>query len=276
MTTTATTRTPAPEIPTLGSPCWIEIATPDLALTSRFYSTLFGWEYEDNAGYTVATLFGDPVAGLRHDENGALGWAPYLSTPDIDTTATRAKRYGGKLIGDRIPVPELGTKAVMLDPAGTPVGLCTPGNDWRFTAGLPGSLVWAELVTARATLADRFFGAVFGHEHKQFGDGRRFDYMVWYSGEESVLARVRMALGTPPDVPARWIAHFAVDPDVGFDATLALARKHGARLRFKPYTSALGRVAVLADPLGTRFAIIDPEQADDQAWGWAADDPYDD
>jgi predicted enzyme related to lactoylglutathione lyase len=99
---------------------------------------------------------------------------------------------------------------------------------------------------------------------------------VWYAGEDSVLARVRMALDTPEDVPARWIAQFAVDPDLGFDATVALARRLGARLRFKPYRSALGRVAVLADPLGTRFAVIDPDDSDESEYGSVADDPYDD
>ncbi|AHH94394.1 VOC family protein [Kutzneria albida] len=257
MTTTAT-----------GTPCWLEISTPDPAATKRFYSALFGWEFEG----AVATLFGDPVAGVRHEPEAALGWTPYLSISDFAETAARAKRYGGKLIGE--PDPE--GRSLLRDPAGTRVGLCVPSQAWRFTAGVPGSLVWAELVTARATLADRFYGAVFGHEQRQFGDGRKFDYVVWYSGGESVLARVRMALDTPPDVPARWIAQFAVDPDLGFEATLGRARRLGARLRFKPYTSALGRVAVLSDPLGTRFAIIDPEAADESAWGAGSDDPYDD
>ncbi len=40
--------------------------------------------------------------------------------------------------------------------------------------------------------------------------------------------------------------------------------------------STLGKVAVLADPLGTRFAIIDPSQAADWDYASAADDPYDD
>jgi predicted enzyme related to lactoylglutathione lyase len=251
--------------PALGSPCWLEIATPDTDATARFYGCLFSWEFDDD----TATLFGEPVAGLRRAAEPALGWTPYLATPDIDATARLASRYGGRL------AEHGGDTAILLDPTGTAVGLCR-SEDIHFTAGVPGSLVWAELVTWRATLADRFFGAVFGYGQKQFGDGRRFDHMVWYAGEDSVLARVRMALGTPEDVPARWIAHFAVDPDVGFDATVHLARRLGARLRFKPYRSALGRVAVLADPLGTRFALIDPDDSDESSYGSVADDPYDD
>ena len=252
--------------PVLGSPCWLEIATPDPDATARFYGRLFGWEVDDN----TATLFGEPVAGLRRAVEPGLGWTPYLATPDIDTTARRAARYGGR-IADRN-----GDKAILLDPTGTEVGLCQCDEGHHFTAGVPGSLAWAELVTWRATLADRFFGAVFDYGRKQFGDGRRFDHVVWYAGEDSVLARVRMALDTPEDVPARWIAHFAVDPDLGFTASVDLARRLGARLRFKPYRSALGRVAVLADPLGTRFALLDPDDSDESEYGSVADDPYDD
>lgn len=251
--------------PVLGSPCWLEIATPDPDATARFYGRLFGWEFHDH----TATLFGEPVAGLRHAAEPALGWTPYLATPDIGATARVAARYGGRLTDRQAH------KAILLDPTGTAVGLCR-SERIHFTAGVPGSLAWAELVTWRATLADRFFGAVFDYGQRQFGDGRRFDHMVWYAGEDSVLARVRMALGTPEDVPARWIAHFAIDPDLGFEATVDRARRFGARLRFKPYGSALGRVAVLADPLGTRFALIDPDDSDEWEYGSVVDDPYDD
>ena len=57
---------------------------------------------------------------------------------------------------------------------------------------------------------------------------------------------------------------------------LRLARLSGATMRFKPYDSTLGKVAVLADPLGTRFALIDPTLAAPWQYGSGADDPYDD
>ena len=56
----------------------------------------------------------------------------------------------------------------------------------------------------------------------------------------------------------------------------AAARLAGARLRLKPYHASLGKVAVLGDPLGTRFAIIDPALANDWDYSSGADDPYDD
>jgi predicted enzyme related to lactoylglutathione lyase len=269
------------EAPLPGSPCWLEIATGDLAATKRFYGSVFGWEFEirtDAAGedYTVALLDGDPVAGLRNHVGPILDWTLYLTTPDLDATARDVQRFGGRVIEDRHVVPGVGAKMLVDDPSGATVGMCQPDEDWRFTVGLPRSLVWAELVTRRATVADRFFGALFRYEQRQFGDGKRVDHMVWYVDGESVLARVRMAEGTAGDVPPRWIAHFGVDPDVGFDQALWDVRSHGARLRFKPYTSSIGKVAVLSDSRGTRFAIIDSSLATNDGYRSANDDPYDD
>jgi hypothetical protein len=264
-----------------GSPCWLEIATGDFAATKRFYGSVFGWKFEernDAAGgdYTVALLDGEPVAGLRHHVGPIRDWTLYLATRDLDTTARDVRRFGGKVIENRHVIPGVGAKMLVDDPSGATVGICQPDQDWQFTVGLPGSLVWAEFVTRRAAVADRFFGALFGYEQRQVGDGKQVDHMVWYVDGESVLARVRMAEHTPGDVPPRWIAHFGVDPDIGFDQTLRDVRSHGARLRFKPYTSSIGKVAVLSDSKGTRFAIIDSSLATDDGYRSANDDPYDD
>jgi hypothetical protein len=67
-----------------------------------------------------------------------------------------------------------------------------------------------------------------------------------------------------------------VNPDFGFEQTLGRASAAGGRLRLPPDPSTLGRVAVLSDPQGTRFAIIDPALASDWDYTAAVDDPYDD
>lgn len=265
-----------------GSPCWLELATGDTDRTMRFYQALFGWDYQrlrDDAGqdYTLARLAGALVAGIRPQRSAVRDWTPYLATADLTAAAAQVHELGGAML-DAQPqqVPGVGTKALADDPAGATIGIVQPAADWAFTAGEPGTLVWLEFVTHRAHQADRFYQRLFGYDQRQFGDGRTTDYMVYRTEGDSVLARVRMARDTPADVPPRWIAHFAVDPDEGFDRTLHRARTLGARLRFRPYLSTLGKVGVLSDPLGTRFAIIDPALASDWDYRSAADDPYDD
>ncbi|MBK1787716.1 VOC family protein [Prauserella cavernicola] len=263
-----------------GTPCWVELATPDLDRSMRFFQDVYGWQFTQAApgsDYWIALLFGEPVAGFRRHTTSVIDWTVYLATDDVVATAGHAQQLGGTLLQSQTEVvPGVGSKVLVDDPSGATFGLLQPVGARPFTAGVPGALIWLEFVTRSATLADRFFGSLFGYEQTQFGDARTLDYVVYSSGEHSVVGRVRMARDTPADVPPRWIAHFAVDPDIGFDRTLHAARTAGARLRFRPYTNALGKVAVLSDPLGTRFAIIDPALASSWDHHSAADDPYGD
>jgi predicted enzyme related to lactoylglutathione lyase len=268
--------------PAPGTPCWLELASPDPERSLAFYAGLFGWDHRevtDSAGrpYLVAALRGEPVAGVRRHTARVRDWTLYLAAPDLNRATAGVRRLGGAVLEARPHrVPGVGEKVLVDDPAGATVGLCRPAEDWAFTAGVAGALVWVELVTRRPVLADRFFTHLFGYQHRQYGDGRDVDYVVWSLDGDSVAGRVRMPEGVDPDTPSRWISHFAVDPDLGFDETLRRARTSGARLRFKPYHSTLGKVGVLSDPVGCRFAIIDPELAADWDLGSGADDPYDD
>lgn len=264
----------------VGSPCWVELATPDPDQSMRFFHALFEWQYQrvqdaDGQDYLVALLEDEPVAGLRPHRQAVLDWTVYLAVRDITATGERVHQLGGSVLRTReLELPGVGTTALIEDPSGATVGLVRPSTDWGFTAGIANSFVWLEFVTRQATEADRFFGSLFGYTQTQFGDGRRMDYVVYSVETSNVLGRVRMDSGAPTDVPPRWIAHFLVTPG-RFDETLYRARRMGARLRFQPYTSSLGRVAVLSDPVGTRFALIDASLASEWDYGSAADDPTD-
>lgn len=258
----------------LGAPCWVEIPTSDLTTTMRFYQAVFGWQYElrdddDKTEYVVATVDDVPVAGLRHSPDLALQWNLYFATPDLTSTLATATRLGAQITERGHVVPSIGTKSLVIPPDSAPVGVCEPSTDWDFQAGEPASLGWAEYVTHRPHHANRFLGHLFEFTQTQFAYGHQVEYRVFHSAGNAVLATVGMDRNTPRQVPPRWIAHFVVPSDRGFTDTIRVACAFGGRLRFKPYGSPLGRVAVLSDPLGTRFAIMDPapamESRDDDA-----------
>jgi hypothetical protein len=258
----------------------LELATPAPKTVLAFYHKVMGWDFEqrvddDGSPYYVATSFGEPVAGIRPAAGPTTGWTVFLATTDLTGLIRRSEAMGGRTVESSHVVAQVGTKAVIESPAGAPFGACEIAPDWAFTAGMPNSLAWAEFVTHLASQADQYFGELFGYGGRQFGDGCDDDYMVWYVGDDSVIGRVRMMPGTPKDVSARWITHFRTPLDRELDQSVLIAHDAGARLRLRPYASPLGKVAVMSDPTGARFALIDPALVvNDRRIG--ADDPFDD
>ncbi|EQD82677.1 hypothetical protein A8924_2635 [Saccharopolyspora erythraea NRRL 2338] len=264
-----------------GMPCWIELITTDAERACEFYAGLFGWEYrlhrDPEAGeHLIALHDGFPVASIRAASGEHSVWRLYLATGDSAATAEEATRLGAAITVPRNHVSGLGTKVVLMGPSDAEFGLLEPEEGWQFDVGLPGTLMWAELVTIKAQTADVFFQELFGYDHEQFGTEGRSDYSVWYLGEESVLARVSMirefiSAHTRP----HWLLYLGVDRARGTDEVVREAIGLGGRVRVDPYDSSIGRVAVLRDPTGARFAVVDPSQAGN--FGTAANfDPYDD
>jgi predicted enzyme related to lactoylglutathione lyase len=73
-----------------------------------------------------------------------------------------------------------------------------------------------------------------------------------------MLARLQMNEDWARDIPAHWMLHFAVDPQVGTDGTVNRVLDLGGRVEIYPYDTELGRIARVADPSGANFALIDP------------------
>ncbi|MBB5159580.1 VOC family protein [Saccharopolyspora phatthalungensis] len=255
--------------------------TTDVGVACEFYSGLFGWDYESHddprAGlHVIAFHEGFPVASIRESGDGRSRWRLFLAAEDSAATAAEAGKLGGQIVVPRSRVSGLGVKLVLSTPADDEFGLLEPDEAWQFDVGLPGTLVWAELVTIKAQTADHFYGELFGYSAEQFGTEHRTGYAVWYLDGESVLARVSMirehiTTGTRP----HWLVYLGVDESVGTDELVHTAIALDGRVRVDPYDSSLGRVAVLRDPTGARFAVVDPSQAAE--YGSAGnDDPYDD
>lgn len=264
-----------------GTPCWIELVTTDVPVACDFYGALFGWEFERHddlreGAHVIAHRDGYPVASVRESADGRSRWRLFLATEDCAATAAEAGKLGGVITVPRSRVPGLGVKLVLVSPSDDEFGLLEPDPAWQFDVGLPGTLVWAELVTIKAQAADQFYGGLFGYTSEQFGTEHVSDYEVWYLGADSVLARVCMIRDhMSPGAHAHWLLYLGVDEEVGTDEMVRTAVAHHGRIRVDPHDSSLGRVAVLRDPLGARFALVDPSQATDYGSS-GNDDPYDD
>lgn len=106
-----------------------QVISPDPEASTRFFTQLFGWEEQrDNAlGYRQ----------LRAGDGGIHGgvWpAPvdvkpfvqlFVRVPEIDACLAHAVALGGKVIIPKTVLPEGDEMAVLLDPQGMPIAVCT-------------------------------------------------------------------------------------------------------------------------------------------------------
>jgi len=111
---------------------WTELMTTDAEAAKQFYTALFGWETEEapmevmegmeGMKYTVIKVDGDPVGGLTGMPPECQGmppcWGIYVTVDDVDATAGRVERLGGKLLRPPADIPNVGRFCVIQDPQG--------------------------------------------------------------------------------------------------------------------------------------------------------------
>jgi predicted enzyme related to lactoylglutathione lyase len=243
---------------TPGTPSWVDLGTSDGAAAKRFYTTLFGWDYEDNdmgggEVYSMATKRGRHVAGLMQ-RPGPVAWATYVASTDADATTAAATKAGGTVLMPVTDVQDAGRMSIVQDPTGAVIGIWQAKN--HIGAGVvneAGAFSWSELMTPALDKASKFYKQVFGWDAQPF---EGMDYTVFVNGEQGGIGG---APNSPMEgAPPHWLVYFNVDDT---DATVATAKKAGGNVVAEPFDiPQVGRIAVLADPQGGAFAVMQPEQ----------------
>lgn len=246
-----------------GTPCWIDLGTPDQDAAAEFYGGLFGWSVEEDenaeqtGGYRVAMLRGKGIGGVMKlmEEGQPPAWSTYIAVDDVDATVAKAQEAGGSVIAEPMDVLDYGRMAFLADPSGAVLGLWKAGRN--IGAGLvnePGALSWNELNTRDPEAAKAFYGAVFGWDFEDNDMGEMGTYTSLKLGEQVVGGMLNMAeRGVPEEIPAHWLVYFAVDDT---DATIAQAREAGGNVMVEPMDTPAGRLAILTDPFGAALAVI--------------------
>ncbi|MGH3517243.1 MAG: VOC family protein [Haloechinothrix sp.] len=262
-----------------GAPCWIDLATTDERAAQAFYSALFGWTFAARSDpatgrYTIASLNGVQVAGMyRAVPHQPAAWTLHLAVRNARTVANWVTALGGQIIMQPVDIPGRGTILHVRDPNGAAVVLWQTPDTWQFGTGVPGTFSGTELNTHDGEAADAFYCRLFGFTSQSIGFGHRMDYTEWRL-HETVLHRYVMGPEYPPRTPAHWIVYLKVDPRIGTDALARTAQARGGAVMIPPFDTSFGRTAVLADPAGATFAIIDHAQRVEE-WSRAeVDDPY--
>lgn len=243
-----------------GTPCWVDLMTPDLERGKKFYTELFGWQYIDTGeaggGYQLATVNGKTVAGIGQkspDQPGPALWVTYLWADDADAVGQRITKAGGNVFMGPMDVPTAGRMALAMDASNAVFGLWQ-GREHRGSelGNEPGSFTWNEQLSDDPAKARAFYEQVFGYTYEKFPD--------WPGEYHSfkVKGQVRGGLGAkPPQIaaggPNFWNTYFSV---ADTDAAVAKSTANGGSVMLPAMDTSVGRMAVVVDPMGTEFSII--------------------
>jgi predicted enzyme related to lactoylglutathione lyase len=104
-----------------GTPNWVDLQTSDQAAAKRFYTALFGWDYDDqpfddNAVYSMGTIRGKHVAAiapLPPQQGIPPHWNTYVAAADVDATVGRVSSAGGNVVMPPMDVMDAGRMAVI-------------------------------------------------------------------------------------------------------------------------------------------------------------------
>jgi uncharacterized protein len=252
-----------------GTPSWVDLATPDLEASARFYGGLFGWETEavgppeETGGYTMFKLRGHNVAGIGPimQEGQPPVWSTYVSTDDADAAVARARGAGAAVVVEPMDVMEAGRMAFVVHPAGGFVGLWQPGrHTGAELVNEPGALNWNELHTRDVDGAKAFYAALFGWTpaDQDFGE---MTYTIFNLGENGIGGMMPMPQGVPDEVTAYWLSFFAVDD---CDGAVANTQQLGGSVTMPAMDMAgVGRFAVLADLHSSAFGVVELAQPEE-------------
>ena len=238
-----------------GTPSWVDLGAPDVERAARFYGELFGWTAEpgpeEAGGYRICLLDGRPVAGLGPAQSpGAPFWSTYLSVADAGATRDRVAGAGGSVLVEPTDTFGLGRFAVFADPAGAQVSVWQPMlHAGAGVVNEPGAMCWHELLTGTPEPAIAFYRSVFdwGRDDAMMPG----DYVVLTVGTTPVAGVFPQADGGP----SRWLVTFLV---AGTDAAAARVEELGGSVTGAPADSPGGRYAIVADPDGAVFGIVQP------------------
>ncbi len=241
-----------------GTPCWVDLSVPDLPKAVEFYSSVLGWNLVDKGEefghYHIADVDGRSAAGVGPvmQEGQPSFWTVYLATDDADGTAKLVTENGGSLLFEPMDVPDQGRMAIATDSTGGVFGIWQPaGMNGIGVYNEAGGLTWEDARLADPGAGKQFYTAVFGYSYQPV-PGAPDDYSTFHAGGDA-LGGMGGMMGGPEGTPSHWLAYFAV-PDA--DAAVAAVEQRGGAVLMPAETTPYGRMAVVTDPFGASFAVI--------------------
>jgi len=237
-----------------GAFTWMDLATPELKDAKKFYQQVFGWAFYDIGAefghYHYALAQERAAAGIGQpppDAQMPSAWTVFLASVEGDIDRVRA--LGGQVIVEPMTVGDAGKMAICTDPTGAIFGLWQPINFIGAAVEAEhGGIAWSEVATRDAAAACDFYGKLFDATPQPQSD----EYFIMQRGEEMLFGVMQMD-GQWGDLPPHWMGYFTVD---NTDAALERVAAGGGKVTVPAFDTPYGRMAVIADPYGALFSVV--------------------
>jgi hypothetical protein len=239
---------------------------PDVAAAQAFYADVLGWTFppgdgsDEYGGYVIGQVHGAATAGIGplQSPGQPVAWTLYFASDDADFTASSVQEHGGTVLIPAGDIGTLGRMLIALDPTGAAFGI------WQAVdyigVGLvnePGALCWEDLRSPDPDTARAFYTGVFGYTTEPVPMAGP-DYTTFaLPGEPAPLGGMGGMMGAD-GAPPHWLVYFGVTDT---PAAVATAERGGGSVLMPLIDSPFGRLAVLADPAGAAFCVIEPDAA---------------
>ncbi len=113
--------------------CHVELSTPDVAGSKKFYKSLFEWKVEGLgkafADYSMIQVGKGTGGGMMQAPTPGVpgAWLPYVEVADVRKTIAKARKLGAQVRVDYMEIPGgMGAFGVFIDPMGAALGVWQP------------------------------------------------------------------------------------------------------------------------------------------------------
>lgn len=250
---------------THGSPCWIDLGSPDTGRAAAFYGGVFGWQFvsagPEAGGYGFFQKDGSTVAALGPltEEGASTAWTVYFQTDDAQATAEAVQQGGGTVRVAPTDIMGEGRMAQFTDQQGARFAVFQPG---RTQVGLErtsedNALLWVELHVPDPVAGIGFYRGLFGWRSEEMqAPGMTYRVLSLRDGDQQATSFGGVAPLQEGGLGPRWVPYFAVaDAD---DVVRKTQENDGSVLMAAADVPDVGRIAWLTDTSGAVFAVLKP------------------
>jgi predicted enzyme related to lactoylglutathione lyase len=270
---------PASQQHHVGKIAFVELVTPDITVAKRFYAEMFDWNFRDFKigadDYSEASLDGRLMAGLKQrtlaaGEQGRSAWLTFISVRDVKATLKTALSLGATVLLEPRSQANRGQQAVFADPRGAVFAvLASSSGDPPDELADPGEWIWSSLSTTDPEADAGFYQDVFGYEVHDLDDDVATEGVpdaapqhLLFASEDYARASANILQPQQVGVSPHWLNYVHVE-----DASEMCAKliSLGGRVLVEPRMDRQGgRVAIVADPLGAAFGLLEWPDAQDK------------